>query len=73
MMFIAQLPVMHSGLTLAVKDNIDVVIGMGSAAFKGTRRASKTAKVVENLIAADFQLISKLVMHELAFGMTGII
>lgn len=74
-MFVSQRPAINRGLTVAVKDNIDVigiVSGMGSAAFKDARRADKTAQVIERLIDADFQLIGKLAMHELAFGMTGV-
>ena len=64
-----------SGLTVAVKDNIDVVnyvTGMGSAAFNEAEKAVQNADIVEQLINADFQLTGKLVMHELAFGMTGV-
>lgn len=69
------MPAMNPGLTFAVKDNIDIVgtvSGMGSAAFKNAARANKTANIVERMVNADFQLTGKLVMHELAFGMTGI-
>ena len=64
-----------SGLTVAVKDNIDVVnyvTGMGSAAFNEAEKARQNADIVEQLINANFQLTGKLVMHELAFGMTGV-
>ncbi|MBL4672755.1 MAG: amidase [Arenicella sp.] len=74
-MFVTHLPAMGPGLTVAVKDNIDVVdvvSGMGSAAFKDAGRASKSAEIVERLIGNDFQLVGKLVMHELAFGMSGV-
>lgn len=64
-----------SGLTLAVKDNIDVigsVSGMGCAAYKNVQSATRSAHVIERLIDSEFQLVGKLVMHELAFGMTGV-
>lgn len=74
-MFVMHKPVVTKGLTFAVKDNIDIVgtvSGMGSAAFENSACAVKTATIAERLTNSGFQLVGKLVMHELAFGMTGI-
>lgn len=73
--FVTKLAESSAGLTFAVKDNIDVMgarSGMGCAAFKDISEAAHTASVVQGLIDSDLQLIGKLAMHELAFGMTGI-
>lgn len=45
---------------------------MGSAAYSKTNPATKNATVVERLTQSGYQLLGKLNMHELAFGMTGI-
>jgi Asp-tRNA(Asn)/Glu-tRNA(Gln) amidotransferase A subunit family amidase len=58
------------GLTLGVKDNIDVA-GMPTTAGMATRRgrvASADAFVVERLRAAGMVLVGKLNMHEAALG-----
>lgn len=64
-----------AGLRFAVKDCIDVsglATEMGSAAYSDSKPASKNAEIVERLLQFGYQLIGKLSMHELAFGMTGI-
>ena len=74
-MFVRKLTERASGLTFAVKDNIDtagVASGMGCAAFKDANNATRSAMVVQRLLDSNFQLLGKLAMHELAFGMTGI-
>ena len=60
------------GLTLAVKDNIDVA-GMPTSAGMATRRgrlASTDAFVVQRLRAAGMVILGKLNMHEAALGAT---
>lgn len=74
-MFVKRLSIFGSGLTVGIKDNIDVievVSGMGCEAFEKAPKAAQSADVVEQLMDADFHLLGKLVMHELAFGMTGL-
>lgn len=74
-MFVRKLTERDSSLTFAVKDNIDTVgsvSGMGCAAFKDANTATRSATVVQRLLDSNFQLLGKLTMHELAFGMTGI-
>jgi amidase len=74
-MFVMHTPAVTKGLTFAVKDNIDIVgtvSGMGSAAFENSACAVKTATIAERLTNSGFQFVGKLVMHELAFGMTGV-
>ena len=60
------------GLTLAVKDNIDV-LGMPTTAGMATRRgrvAAVDAFVVQRLRAAGMVIVGKLNMHEAALGTT---
>lgn len=62
-------------LIVAVKGNIDVegfVTNAGSAAYGNKEIAVKNADVVDDVLNASCQLIGKLNMHELAFGMTGV-
>lgn len=62
-------------LTVAVKDNIDVsgfVTTAGSAACIDKDAANKNADVVTSILNSGCNLIGKLNMHELAFGMTGV-
>ncbi|WP_138465545.1 amidase [Poseidonocella sp. HB161398] len=64
-----------SGLTVAVKDCIDIaghVTACGSAALRGRAPAARNADVVDSLLAAGCRIIGKAAMHELAFGMTGV-
>lgn len=62
-------------ITVAVKDNIDVAglkSKLGCAAFEHVGPAINNAVVVDRLIDANFNLLGKVTMHELAFGMTGL-
>lgn len=61
--------------SVAVKDSIDVkgmATTMGSAALAGARVAEEHADVVAAILNADCQLIGKVALHELAYGMTGV-
>jgi Asp-tRNA(Asn)/Glu-tRNA(Gln) amidotransferase A subunit family amidase len=60
------------GLTVAVKDNIDVAClwTRGGTPGLGHRRASRDAEVVARLRSAGAVVIGKTRMHELAWGMT---
>lgn len=64
-----------AGPTVAIKDCIDIA-GMptcgGSAALAATAPAERHADVVQALLAADWHIVGKTNMHELAYGMTGI-
>lgn len=64
-----------SGPSVAIKDCLDIQ-GMptrgGSAALADAAPASSHADVVRHLLNADWQIIAKANMHELAYGMTGI-
>jgi amidase len=64
-----------SGPSIAIKDCIDIQ-GMptcgGSAALADAPPASSHADVVRHLLNADWQIVAKTNMHELAYGMTGI-
>ena len=74
-MFVKKVTEPGSGLTFAIKDNIDaagLASGMGCSAYKDTKNATHSATVVQGLLDSNFQLLGKLVMHELAFGMTGV-
>lgn len=64
-----------SGLSVAVKDSIDVAGFQTKAGCEGLdsiAAASCHADVVANILQAGCQLVGKLNMHELAFGMTGV-
>jgi len=65
----------EANLTVAVKDNIDVkgfITTAGSAAYADKDVAGKNAHVVDKVLNSCCQLVGKLNMHELAFGMTGV-
>lgn len=63
------------GPTVAIKDTIDIA-GMpttgASRALADAAPAQKHAQVVQLLLDADWKIVGKANMHELAFGMTGI-
>lgn len=62
-------------LTFAVKDTLDVAgypTQAGSRVFSDAQPALKNANVVELLLNDGCQLSGKTVLHELAFGVTGI-
>lgn len=64
-----------SGLRVAVKDSIDIAgmqTRLGSYARNNVAPATRNADVVEHLLAAQHCIVGKTVMHELAFGVTGI-
>lgn len=63
------------GLKVAIKDSIDIAglpTRLGSKACDTAQSAIEHADVVECLLAAGHRIIGKTVMHELAFGVTGI-
>ena len=63
------------GPTVAIKDSLDVAgwpTRCGSRAFDAAPPAQRNAAVVQSLLDAGWQVIGKTVLHELAFGVTGI-
>ena len=63
------------GLKVAIKDSIDIAgvpTRLSSKACDGAAPAETHADVVEHLLAAGHHIVGKTVMHELAFGVTGI-
>ncbi|MXN75365.1 amidase [Burkholderia sp. 4701] len=61
--------------TIAIKDTIDIAgypTTGASRALAGTAPAGRHAAVVQRLLDADWRIVGKANMHELAFGMTGI-
>ena len=64
-----------AGLKVVIKDSIDIAgipTRLGSRACDEARPAEQHAEVVEHLLAAGHRIVGKAVMHELAFGVTGI-
>lgn len=64
-----------TGARAAVKDSIDVAgypTRMGSACLDNAPPAQRHAEAVSGLLAADFRIVGKTNLHELAFGVTGI-
>lgn len=60
---------------VAIKDNIDVAgftTTCGSKALSKSLPARNNADVVDQLLKNDCELVGKVTMHELAFGMSGI-
>ncbi|XP_059297080.1 outer envelope protein 64, mitochondrial [Lycium ferocissimum] len=68
-------PLSLSGLTFAIKDNIDVkeyVTGFGSPEWKRTHEvATKTAMVVTALLKNGATCVGKTIMDEFGLGVTG--
>ncbi|NVK43810.1 MAG: amidase [Oceanospirillaceae bacterium] len=65
----------EKGMRVAIKDSIDVAgmaTRMGSAAFAQAAPATAHAEVVERLLAAGCRMVGKTVLHEFAFGVSGI-
>jgi amidase len=63
------------GLRVAIKDSIDVKgvpTRLGSAACEAVAPALEHAELVGNILEAGHYIIGKAVMHELAFGVTGV-
>lgn len=64
-----------AGPGIAIKDSIDVAghaTRSGSPALADAAPAAVHAEVVSRLLAAGWRITGKTVMHELAYGMTGI-
>ncbi|WP_314915803.1 amidase [Pseudomonas helleri] len=64
-----------SGPTVAIKDSIDVAgwpTRAGSRAFEQCAPATVHAEVVQAMLSKGWQVTGKTVLHELAFGLTGI-
>lgn len=73
--FVRRLDLGRDGLTVAVKDCIDIagsVTGCGSAAFADAEPARHHAAVVQAVLDAGCRIVGKTQMHELAYGMTGV-
>ena len=63
------------GVPVAIKDTIDVAgwpTRAGSRAFEHCVPATDHAEVVQALLTGGWQVVGKTVLHELAFGVTGI-
>lgn len=74
-MFVKQLNIGGPGPRLAVKDTIDIAglpTRCGSLALADAPPAASHAVVVARLLQAGCQIIGKTVLHELAFGVTGL-
>lgn len=64
-----------TGPRVAVKDTMDVAgvpTKAGSRSLENAPPASRNAAVVEHVLAAGCRIVGKTVLHELAFGITGI-
>lgn len=73
--FVEKLHLGQSGPRLAVKDTIDVAgvpTRCGTLALADAPPAPRHAEVVARLLDAGYQLVGKTILHELAFGLTGI-
>ena len=73
--FISRIELGGVGPRIGIKDCIDIAglpTCIGSRALLDVPPATSHAQVVECLLRAGWQISGKLVMHELAFGMTGI-
>lgn len=61
--------------TVVIKDSIDIKgyrTSVGSRAFADASPAARHAEIVDLLLDANWRIVGKANMHELAFGMTGI-
>ncbi|HZX19165.1 MAG TPA: amidase [Pseudomonas sp.] len=74
--FVIQKSIGHQdGPTIAIKDSIDVsgwVTQAGSRALADNLPAIKDADVVRLLLESGWQIVGKTVLHEFAFGVSGI-
>ncbi|WP_332817445.1 amidase [Sphingopyxis sp.] len=73
--FVERLDIGGDGLRVAIKDVIDIAgvpTRCGSAALADAPRAPAHAVVVDRLLDAGCRIVGKVVLHELAFGVTGI-
>lgn len=62
-------------LRVMIKDSIDIqgeLTTLGSKSRFGAPVAQENADVVKNILNADCQIVGKVHLHELAFGITGI-
>lgn len=74
-MFIRQFELGGRGPTVAIKDTIDIAglrTTAGSRALAEAPLARDNADVVERLLRAQYRIVGKTTLHELAFGMTGV-
>lgn len=74
-MFVERVVLGGDGLTVGVKDSIDIAgfrTRMGSACLEGVPPAAQHAAVVRSLLDAGCRIVGKTNMHELAYGLTGI-
>lgn len=74
-MFVRKLNLGGPGPRVAIKDTIDVAgcpTQAGSRALEDAPPAARHAEVVARLLAAGYRVVGKTVLHELAFGTTGI-
>lgn len=73
--FFEKIPSKNRGLTVAIKDTIDISgckTVAGSRALLNTEVAINNAEIVDLLEQHQCQIIGKTNLHELAFGITGI-
>jgi len=73
--FVLRLEIGGSGPRVAVKDTIDIAgtpTQAGSRALADAPPARLHADVVEAILAAGCRIIGKTVLHEFAYGMTGV-
>ncbi len=74
-LWVERLDIGGSGLHVAGKDCLDVAgyrTACGSRAFADVAPAERHAVVVDRLLAGGCRILGKVVMHELAYGVTGI-
>lgn len=63
------------GRTVAIKDTFDIAgwpTRCGSRALEAAKPAVRNAEVVQAMLDGGWQVVGKTVLHELAFGVTGI-
>ena len=73
-LFIRRLDLGGPGPAVAIKDTIDMAglpTTAGSRALADAPPARENAEVVERLLRAQYRIVGKTTLHELAFGMTG--
>lgn len=73
--FVLRLEIGGDGPNVAVKDTIDIVgtpTRAGSRALQNAPAATGNAVVIDSILAAGCRIIGKTVLHEFAYGMTGL-
>ena len=73
--FVKRLAIGGEGPRVAIKDSIDIAglpTRAGSRALEDSAPAATNAIVVDRLLQAGCHIVGKSVLHELAFGVTGI-